>query len=202
MHFDLFPQTSTAGDTGTWKSSWQNELVDWSCECSAPEDLLSTTSFLRLLTINNNFRKTFLPVKCFLQSHTPPSVLKNINTKELLLESLASCVWWINTFRLSMFSGSNVGENLFPCSHSSSPSRVGAAISFGKMSSMLIRLMSFFSSSVGGYFIFTLKTLAFFPFCKCGLVSFRTSSSSPSSTIGSSGSSSSPTTSVWEFVFR
>ena len=65
------------------------------------------------------------------QAGTPPSVLKNINTKELLVESLASCVWWINTFRLSMFSGSNVDENLFPCSHSSSPSRVGAAISFG-----------------------------------------------------------------------
>merc|ERR1711994_1131551 len=78
----------------------------------------------------------------------------------------------------------------------------GAAISSGKMFSVLIRLISFFSSAVGGYFIFTLKTLALFPLRRNGLVSFgiESSTSSSSSRIGFSGSSISPTTSV-VFVF-
>ena len=99
---------------------------------------------------NNNIRcrtilvePTMLPVKCFLQSQTFPSVHSAYMTKEPLLESFVSCEWWMIIFLLSMFIASSLAENLLPCLHSSPSSRLGAAMSSGKMSSVLMRLMSF-----------------------------------------------------------
>ena len=130
--------------------NFSSSSFSWSAEGANPQQLLVLTSRIYFNDNNNNIgcrtilvEPTMLPVKCFLQSQTFPSVHSAYMTKEPLLESFVSCEWWMIIFLLSMFIASSLAENLLPCLHSSPSSRLGAAMSSGKISSVLMRLMSF-----------------------------------------------------------